>query len=119
MRNVPPSVDALIALALEEDLGRGDLTTACVLLGDGGPARAVFLAKQSLVVFGLEVVRRVFLRVDETVRFSPRVSDGAYVEHGVILAEVFGPADALLAAERTALNFLQRLSGVATLSRRF
>jgi nicotinate-nucleotide pyrophosphorylase (carboxylating) len=116
---IGPAVEALIALALEEDLGRGDVTAAAVFDGDGGPARAILLAKQGLVVFGLAVARRVFERVAPGSTFTPRVADGARVEPRTVVAEVSGPATGLLAAERTALNFLQRLSGVATLSARF
>ncbi len=115
-----PSVDTLIDLALEEDLGRGDVTAETIFGREGGaPARAILLAKQPLVVFGLEVAARVFARVDGSTRLAARVSDGARVEPKTILADVEGPVTAVLAAERTALNFLQRLSGVATMSARF
>jgi nicotinate-nucleotide pyrophosphorylase (carboxylating) len=113
------NLEILIDLALEEDLGRGDVTAQSVLDGDGGPARAILLAKQPLVVYGLEVARAVFARVSPAIALAPRVADGARVEPGTVLAEVTGPATALLAAERTALNFLQRLSGVATMASRF
>jgi nicotinate-nucleotide pyrophosphorylase (carboxylating) len=116
---VTPAVDALIDLALEEDLGHGDVTTAAVLDGDGGPARGVLLAKQALVVYGLEVARRVFQRVSPAITREPHVRDGDRIEPRTLLADVRGPAAALLMAERTALNFLQRLSGVATMARRF
>jgi nicotinate-nucleotide pyrophosphorylase (carboxylating) len=116
---ITPAVDALVDLALEEDLGRGDVTTACVLDGDGGSARAVLLAKEPLVVAGLAVARRVFERVDPAIAFEARAADGDRAEPGAVVAAVEGPAASILAAERTALNFLQRLSGVATLARRF
>lgn len=119
MTLLTPAVEALIDLALEEDLGRGDVTTMAVLDGDGGAARGIFLAKTDLVVFGLEIVRRVVERVDPRAVFSSRVADGARVARGAVLAEVAAPAASLLRAERTALNFLQRLSGIATLSRRY
>lgn len=114
-----PAVEALIALALEEDLGRGDVTAESVFAGDGGPARAILLAKQELVVYGLAVAARVFARVDERVRVAPRVADGARVEDRAVIADIEGPTTAILAGERVALNFLQRLSGVATMSARF
>ena len=121
------NVDTLIDLALEEDLGRGDVTTESIFgsgsasgfSGDGGAARAVLLAKQPLVVFGLDVAARVFSRVDAKIRLRALVADGAHVEPRTVIADVEGPAATILAAERTALNFLQRLSGVATLSSRF
>ncbi|MBI4508935.1 MAG: carboxylating nicotinate-nucleotide diphosphorylase [Deltaproteobacteria bacterium] len=114
-----PAVDELIRLAIEEDLGRGDITSYAVLDGDGGVVKGVLLAKQDLVMFGLQVARRVFERVDPKIEMSPRVPEGARVARGTVLADLAGPAISLLAAERTALNFLQRLSGVATQSRRF
>jgi nicotinate-nucleotide pyrophosphorylase (carboxylating) len=121
---IGPAVDALIDLALEEDLGRGDVTSWSIFdgggpAGPGGEARAIVLAKQALVVFGLEVVTRVFARIDGAVRVAPRVADGARVTPGTVVADLTGPTTALLAGERTALNFLQRLSGVATLASRF
>jgi nicotinate-nucleotide pyrophosphorylase (carboxylating) len=116
---ITAAVDQLIDLALEEDLGRGDATSAAVLDGEGGPARAVLLAKQALVLYGLEVARRVFHRVSPSIELAPRVEDGAAVTARTVVADLRGPAVPLLMAERTALNFLQRLSGVATASRRF
>jgi nicotinate-nucleotide pyrophosphorylase (carboxylating) len=113
------AVETLIDLALEEDLGRGDVTTETVCEGDGGEARAVLLAKQALVVYGLEIAARVFARVSPAIVFSPRVREGDALPARTVLADVTGPAAPLLMAERTALNFLQRLSGVATLARRF
>ena len=114
-----PAVERLIELALEEDLGRGDVTSAAVLDGQGGPARGVILAKEALVLFGVEVAREVFRRVDPAIVLSARFADGAQVPARTVVADVHGPALAVLAAERTALNFLQRLSGVATQTRRF
>ncbi len=113
------NVDTLIDLALEEDLGRGDVTSAAIFTGDGGAAHAILLAKQPLVVFGLDVAARVFARVDAKTRIRAHVADGAHVEPRTVIADVEGPTTAILAAERIALNFLQRLSGVATLSARF
>lgn len=113
------NLDVLIELALEEDLGRGDVTAESIFDGDGGSARAVFLAKQPLVIYGFDVVRRVFSRVSSAIVFEPRVPDGAQIDAGSIVADLTGPATALLAGERTALNFMQRLSGVATMASRF
>ncbi len=113
--------EALIALvrrALEEDLGDGDVTTLCTV-----PAEAMlngqFIAKQAGVMAGLEVARLTFTLLDGRVRFTSRVRDGAPVATGGVLAEVRGPGRALLSGERSALNFLQRMSGIATLTRRF
>ncbi len=119
----PPALDeateALIALALREDLGpAGDVTSAAVLPAAAGCAGRI-VAREPIVLAGLEVARAVFARVDPAVRFQSHLIDGTRVAAGLSLAEVTGPARALLAAERTALNFLQRLSGVATLTARY
>ncbi len=114
-----PAVRSLVALALEEDLGRGDVTAAAVLDGDGGPARGILLAKQPLVLFGLDVAAYVCAQVSPAIRVVGLVADGALVAPGTVVGEVHGPAVPVLMAERTMLNFLSRLSGVATQSRRF
>ncbi len=112
-----PRTDHLIDLALEEDAGLGDVTSRAIF-----PARhrsrAVIEAKQELVICGLEVAARVFARVDPALRVKLLAADGAPVKRGGRVLDVRGPTAALLTAERTALNFLQRLSGIATLARR-
>jgi nicotinate-nucleotide pyrophosphorylase (carboxylating) len=111
-------IDAIVRRALEEDIGDGDVTTACTIAPD---ARVTgrFLAKAAGVVAGLEVARAVFARLDPRVRLVLRVADGEAVEARTILADIDGPGRAVLSAERVALNFLQRMSGIATLTRRF
>jgi nicotinate-nucleotide pyrophosphorylase (carboxylating) len=112
------AVAELITLALREDVGGGDVTTeACVPPGTRASARLVAKQQPGLVVGGLGVFREVFRRVDETVWVEARVKDGEMVTPGTVVAEVNGPARAILTAERTALNFVMRLSGVATLTR--
>ncbi len=113
-----PAVRQLIELALEEDLGRGDITTAAVV-GDAGQVRGAIVARESLVVSGCEVVRAVFARVDSRVQVDIAHADGSAVAPGTRVIELSGPAGPVLEAERTALNFMQRLSGIATLARRF
>lgn len=103
----------LIHLALEEDLGTGDITTRCVVTDDT-EVSGHFIAKESGVICGLEIVRKVFHLLDERVVCNLRVKDGDEVSAGTLLAEVSGPAHAILGGERVALNFLQRLSGIAT-----
>jgi nicotinate-nucleotide pyrophosphorylase (carboxylating) len=115
-----PAVARLIDLALDEDLGRGDITTeAVVQSGGGGVLRAAVVAREPLVVFGLDVASAVFWRVDAAIEVRAEARDGEAVAAGRTVLAVRGPAASILSAERTALNFLQRLSGVATLSRRF
>lgn len=101
--------------ALREDVGYGDITTGC--FDTGRAARAVIRSKASGILAGLDVAETAFLECDSTCRIERVVEDGASVAPGDTLATVHGPAGALLTAERTALNFLQRMSGIATLTR--
>ncbi len=113
-------VDALIELAINEDLdGAGDVTTLAVVPADKR-ARAVLRCKQQdMVVAGQEVAERVFARLDPLATYQVLKPDGSCCAKGEIIAEVTGSAQALLTAERTALNFLQRLCGIATVSARY
>lgn len=109
---------ALIELALQEDLSRGDITSEATVPVDR-TATAVMLAKQDGVISGIETARAVFARIDPEVQFTPLVSDGERVINGTQLAQISGNARSILAAERTALNLIQRLSGVATITARY
>lgn len=111
-------VDSLVLMALQEDLGRGDLTSAC-LLTPGQNMGGRIVTRQETVACGLELAMRVFHEVDNRVEALPQVADGDLVEPGRALMRIEGPAHAILAAERVALNFLQRLCGVATLTHRY
>lgn len=116
----PPDRSAyadLIRQALAEDIGRGDLTTASIDAGARG--RGTLLAKATLVVAGLDVAMEAFRQLDPDVTVDVRWGDGAHVQRGDTIAIVTGSARALLTAERTALNVLQRLSGIATLTNQF
>ncbi len=113
-----PHTRHLIDLALEEDAGWGDVTSRAIFPAKHR-SRAVIDAKQDLVVCGLEVAAAVFARVDPALRTKLLVRDGARVKKGVAVLRIDGPTAALLTAERTALNFLQRLSGIATQAHRF
>jgi nicotinate-nucleotide pyrophosphorylase (carboxylating) len=109
----------LVRWALEEDLGgRGDLTSLAVV-PEGLAGRAALVARSPGVVAGLPAARLTFSAVDPAVSFEERVADGAAVAPGAVLAVVAGPMRAILTGERTALNFVQRLSGVATVTRRY
>ena len=107
-----------VAAAVREDLAGGD-PTSDALFGEADTARAVLVARAPGVIAGLPVAERVFHAVDERIRFAPHVDDGERVEEGDTLAEITGPSRSILAAERTALNFLQRMSGIATLAARY
>ena len=103
---------------LSEDLGRGDITTqACV--ARNARARGRFLAKEPMVVAGLEAAEAVFSTLDAQQQLEAFASDGEEVEAGKVIARTSGFADVLLAGERVALNLLQRLSGIATLTRQY
>ncbi len=109
----------LVRLALEEDLGPAGDVTSEAIFGPHDLAKATFVAREEIIVAGLEVAARVYAELDGRVHFRPLCADGDQREKGQPLAEVAGPARALLSGERTALNFLQRLSGIATLTRAF
>ena len=108
----------IVQLALEEDIGSGDVTTMSILAATVRLSGRI-LSKEEGVVAGLDVARSVFRAVDEETLFTLQVDDGDLVGNGTTLATVTGPGAAILSAERVALNFLQRMSGIATTTRRF
>jgi nicotinate-nucleotide pyrophosphorylase (carboxylating) len=114
----PPrsAVEPIVRLALAEDIGRGDLTTAATV-PPGATARAEIVQKAPGVLCGLPVVETVFALLDPRVHLTPLAEEGSWGERRVV-ATLAGPAAAILTGERTALNFLQRLSAVATMARR-
>ncbi len=114
----PPVLDDIVDRALREDLSGGDVTTQATVPAER-LAVATARAKTPLVVAGALVFARVFERVDASVRFEALVEDGAAVASGTLVWRVRGPAQALLMAERTALNLTQRMCGTATLARAF
>ncbi len=114
----PPLLDALLDRTLAEDLAGGDLTTeACV--DPTAQATGAAVARRPLVVCGGPVFRRLFERLDPAASFEPLVQEGESVPTGAVLWRVRARARALLSGERSALNFVQRMSGVATTSRRY
>lgn len=110
-----PQVDRIIRLALEEDIGTGDITSQS-LVPESAKATGRFLVKQPGVLAGIRVARRVFEILDPAAEFTILQEDGTRVTPGDIAAEVKASARTVLAGERTALNFVQRLSGIATLT---
>jgi nicotinate-nucleotide pyrophosphorylase (carboxylating) len=107
-----------IRRALAEDVGSGDATTDSIV-PPAAKAKVQIVAKQSGVIAGLDVARMVFVQFDDQILFTPRVGDGSAVSQGQVVVDVYGLARALLTGERTALNFLGRMSGIATLTRQF
>ncbi|MBZ5558399.1 MAG: carboxylating nicotinate-nucleotide diphosphorylase [Acidobacteriia bacterium] len=114
----PDQYRDIVRHALAEDVGAGDITTEATVTASQN-ARGIFLMKGDGVLAGLDVAFEVFRQLDPAVRATPRKRDGDACRAGEELAEVAGSARALLVGERTALNFLQRLSGIATQARRF
>src|ERR1700722_19677327 len=114
-----PNCRRLVQMALDEDLKpAGDLTSQAVIPADLW-GKAAFVARSPGVIAGLPAVALVLAAVEERLTFEPAISDGTAVTAGTTLATIAGPMRGLLAAERTALNFLQRLSGVATITRKY
>ena len=106
-------IDRIIQNALNEDIGYGDITTESCLPEDVC-VRGVFLAKEEGVICGLQILERVFSLIDANIRVSFRIPEGRKVSKGDIIADIEGPARSVLTGERTALNLLQRMSGIAT-----
>ena len=112
------AIDDLIKLALDEDIGPGDITTDNLVAPDTR-GKGTIVAKQGLVIAGLQVAEKVFNLLDPQMGFKALYADGDRIANGSTVAEITGSSAALLKGERTALNFLQRLSGIATQTRAF
>ena len=106
-------LDSFLLSALNEDIGTADVTTNCCV-PESAVSAGFFKAKESGVICGIGLVGRLFELIDGTVRVTPRVNDGDPVETGAVVAEIAGASRSILTGERTALNLLQHLSGVAT-----
>jgi nicotinate-nucleotide pyrophosphorylase (carboxylating) len=109
---------SIIKNALTEDIGTGDITTNCTVAADT-ILQGQLIAKSNGVIAGLEVARQVFAAVDKTILFKSLVQDGVEVKKGQVIAKVKGNGCAILSAERVMLNFLQRMSGIATMTQQF
>ena len=118
VRDLLTQAEVIVRRALSEDIGDGDVTSQCIIPPDA-TLNGQFIAKEAGVVAGLEVVRLTFSMPGENVHFTPHIADGDQAEMGQAIATISGPGRALLSGERVALNFLQRMSGIATLTRRF
>ncbi len=111
-------LDKIIELALEEDLSLGDITSDTIFAPQD-KAKAAITAKEDLVLCGLEVARTVFHAVDSSIIFTPLKQEGDFVKKGEKVLLLEGPVLGILKAERTALNFMQRMSGIATAAREY
>ena len=112
-------VESLIDMALEEDLGGSCDTTTVSVIAPGLQAKGALVCKEDCICAGLEVAEMVFRKLSPDIQWKPLVNDGDFCPDRTSLAEIEGPARALLTGERTALNFLQRLCGIATVSKRY
>lgn len=110
--------DFMVRLALAEDVGPGDITTRAIVPAEQR-AKAEIKAKAKGVIAGLAVAKEVFHRVDPRITFTAKIKDGKEVKKGTVIATLAGPARGILTGERVALNFLQHLSGIATMTREF
>ncbi|MEO0161614.1 MAG: carboxylating nicotinate-nucleotide diphosphorylase [candidate division WOR-3 bacterium] len=118
IKNFENKVRRIVKLALKEDLGPGDITTDAIVPPDAQTLGIIF-PKEDGVLCGINIARIVFEEVDKNIKFEPKMEDGVEFNPGMTIATIIGPAGSCLKAERTALNFLQRLSGIATLTRKF
>jgi nicotinate-nucleotide pyrophosphorylase (carboxylating) len=114
----PVEIKQTVNRALAEDIGSGDVTSQAVI-GRREAGRGKVISKASGVLAGTAVAKLVFETVDKKVKVKVKMQDGALITKGKVILEISGPARSILAAERTALNFLQRMSGIATLTREF
>ena len=111
-------VSRLIRCALEEDLGSGDVTTRATV-SPNAPGEAILIARESLILAGMTVFKQTFLEIDAKLAFAERYKDGDIVPEGSTVCRIKGRLAAILTGERTALNFLQRMSGIASLTRQY
>lgn len=111
-------IQDIVLNALKEDMPLGDITTDNIV-NEGDISTAEFLAKQDAVIVGLDIAKHVFKVLDSSVEFTALIKDGDKVKNGDVFAKVTGSTRALLKAERTALNFMQRLSAIATITNRY
>jgi len=111
-------INQVIKLALKEDIGQGDITSQSIF-SDSKKTKGKLVVKEDGIIAGIQVAKMVFEKVDRQIVFLQKVNDGSCVKKGQIIVEIFGPIKSLLCAERTALNFLQRMSGIATLTNQF
>ena len=117
-QTLPNDIIESIRGALTEDIGSGDVTTDSIVPAQAG-MRGQIIAKQAGVIAGLDIAQAVYQTLDAQVDFQPQAAEGAWVENRAVLALVSGQTRSLLTAERTAMNFLGRMSGIATLTRQF
>lgn len=112
------NIKDIVRLAIQEDIGRGDITSK-IFIPEGAESEGTFVAKEDGIIAGIPVAEYVLSQIDEEINFTSHIEDGSKVERGMIIAKVKGPTISLLTSERLVLNFMQRLSGIATLTNKF
>ncbi len=112
------TIRKIVRTALKEDIGKGDITTDSIVQSNAQILGIIF-PKEDGVLCGIDIARQVFEQVDDSIKYEAKMTDGTEFSPGMTLATIIGPARSCLKAERTALNFLQHLSGIATLTRQF
>lgn len=115
---ITDSMKQVIRSALAEDIGKGDVTSLATIPQDT-PLRGFFIAKADGIIAGISIAREVFAQLDSSIHFKALMDEGAILKKGDMIAQVDGYGPGILTAERTALNFLQRMSGIATLTHRY
>ena len=118
MFKLTSDIERLIDFSLEEDIDKGDITTE-ILIPPSLAIRGLVVSRSAGVLAGIDVARLVFHKVDKEIEFKSVVEDGEYLKSGSMIADINGPASSILKAERTAINYLQRLSGIATETARY
>ena len=118
MFKLTSDIERLIDFSLEEDIDKGDITTE-ILIPSSLAIRGLVVSRSAGVLAGIDVARLVFHKVDKEIEFKSVVEDGEYLKSGSMIANINGPASSILIAERTAINYLQRLSGIATETARY
>lgn len=115
---IPPYVVDILYRAIEEDVGFGDITSS-LLIPEESKSKAIFIAKEDFIIAGLPFAEKIFSLIDSSILFNYTLKDGVKVKSGDTIAEIYGKTRSILLGERVSLNILQRLSGVATLTRMF
>jgi len=118
LRKYSSEIDKIIELALKEDIGPGDITTE-MIIPDLTVVKGSFMAKGEGVLCGMPIMKKIFKKLDKDIKIDLKKKDGDLIKYGDILAVIKGKARALLTGERLALNVLQRLSGIATITKKF
>ena len=118
INTIIPDLDRIIEIAINEDLSLGDITTQSLNLKSEN-IKCLIISKDSGILCGNFVAKEVFKKIDNTIKYEEKLQDGDCLQEGSIISEIYGNKNSILSAERIALNFMQRMSGVATLTNEY